>query len=315
MSLPTLIDIAQSTGSDGIAGLIEEVVKFVPEINAGAARTIKGIQFKTTVRTALPQTGFRAANQGGQAGKSVFEQRLYDCYITDTPWLADKAVADAHEDGSAAYIAAEAKAIMLSQMIMLGKQFYYGLDPANTGLCDALGFPGLNIQYDAANMTIDAGGSTPNGATSVYFITWGDDGCQWLYGNGTNPLQLTDVKQIVLPDPNNANALITYYHQQLLAWVGMKLGSKKRVVRIKNITQQAGHTLTDALLTKAYALFPVGYTPDVCLMSRQSQSQLVQSRQAVNPTAFVGDVPTVITDFNGVPIMRTDSIQNTEAIV
>ena len=117
MGLPTLIDIAKSTGDDnGIAGVIEEVVKAVPEVQTGAARTIKGTQFKTTVRTALPTAAFRSANEGGQATKSSYIQRLYDCFITDTPWLCDKAVADAHEDGKGAYIASEAKAIILSQI-------------------------------------------------------------------------------------------------------------------------------------------------------------------------------------------------------
>lgn len=315
MGLPTLLDIAKSTGDDGIAGLIEEVVKFVPEVNGGAARTIKGIQFKTTVRTALPTTSFRKANAGGTPSKSTYEQRLFDCFITDTPWLADKAVADSHEDGAAAYIAAEAKGIMLAQMIMLGKQFYYGLDTNNSSLSDALGFPGLNVQYDSANMTVDATGSTANTGSSVYAVTWGEDGCQWLYGNGSNPLQLTDVKEVVLPDPNNASAYITYYHQQLLAWAGMKQGSGRRVARLKNLTAQAGKTLTDSLLRDLVQLFPVGYRPDAMYMSRRSMGQLIKSRTATNPSAFVGAVPGMILDYDGIPLIQTDSISNAEAIV
>jgi hypothetical protein len=76
--LPTLLDIANSTGDDGIAGLIEEVVRYVPEFNARAARTIKGIQYKTTVRTALPAAGFRQANKGAKASRSTYEPRLFD---------------------------------------------------------------------------------------------------------------------------------------------------------------------------------------------------------------------------------------------
>lgn len=313
MALPTLLDIAQSTGSDGIAGLIEEVIRYVPEVLNGAARTIQGIQFKTTVRVGLPSTSFRKANVGGTPAKSVYEQRLFDCFITDTPWLCDKAVADAHEDGAAAYIAAEAKGTMLAQMIMLGRQFYYGLDASNKTLYDALGFPGLNQQYDALNMTIDAGGSTANGGSSVYAITWGEDGVQWLYGNGTNPLQLTDVKEVVLPDANG-NPL-TQYHQQLLAWAGLKLGSRKRVARIKNLTTQAGHTLNDQLLRNMLQLFPVGYKPDAILLTRRSMGQLITSRQAVTPTAYVGAVPGLIPDVDGIPLVQTDSISNAEAIV
>lgn len=313
MPLPTLLDIAQSTGDDGIAGLIEEVIKFTPELSMGAARTVKGTQYKSTVRVGLPNTTFRQANLGGVLTKSKYEQRLYDCYITDTPWTCDKAVADAHEDGSAAYIAAEAKGVMLAQMIMLAKQFYYGspMAPGDSSVqfSDPLGFPGLLQMYDAANMTVDAAGTTANTATSVWAFSWGEEGVQWLYGNGSNPLQMTDVKEIVLPDANS-NPL-TQYHQQLLAWVGLKLGSLKRAACIKNVTADAGHTLTDKLLRSLVQTFPVGYQPDCIMLTRAAMTQLVNSRTATNPS---GTPPTKPTDFDGIPLVQTDSIQNTEAL-
>ena len=313
MALPTLLDIAQSRGTDGIAGLIEEVIKFTPEVAMGAARTVIGTQYKSAVRVGLPTTSFRQANVGGLVSKAKYEQRLFDCYITDTPWLCDKAVADAHEDGSAAYIAGEAKGIMLAQMIMLSKQFYYGQPKApgdNTvAFSDPLGFPGLLQMYDAANMTIDATGNTSNGCTSVWALNWGDEGVQWLYGNGTNPLQLTDVKTVILNDANG-NPL-TQYHQQLLAWVGLKLGSLKRAACIKNIDGTAGHTLNDALLTKLIQKFPVGYVPDVIYLTRNAMTQLINSRTATNVT---GIPPAFPTDFRGIPLVQTDSIQDTEAV-
>ena len=313
---PTLLDIAQSTGTDGIASLIEEVIKYTPEIQMGAARTINGTQYKSTVRVGLPGVSFRQANLGGLVAKSTYEQRLFDAYITDTPWMAEKAVALAHPDGAPAYIATEAKGIVLAQMILLAKQFYYG-KPSTPGdnsvpFSDPLGFPGLLQMYDAANMTVDAGGTTANTATSVWAYSWGDEGCQWLYGGGTNPLQMSDITEVVLPDANGN--LITYYHQQLLAWVGMKLGSLKRAACIKNVTADSGHTLTDGMLTDLLSLFPVGYTPDAIFMTRRSMSQLIKSRIAVNASAYVGAVPGFVTDFDGIPVYRTDSIQNTEAL-
>lgn len=313
MPLPTLLDIAQSTGDDGIAALIEEVIKVVPEVALGAARTVKGTQYKTTVRTGLPNTTFRQANLGGVLSKSKYENRLYECSITDTPWTCDKAIADAHEDGAAAYIASEAKGIMLAQTIMLGRQFYYGkpMAPgdATVPFSDPLGFPGLLQMYDVANMTVDAAGTTAGTASSVWAVSWGDDGVQWLYGNGSNPLQLTDVKTIVVPDANGN--LLTQYHQQLLAWVGLKLASMKRVACIKNITADSGKTLNDAKMYDLEAIFPVGYRPDCYLMSRRSVTQLVKSRTATTTT---GVNPPVPTEFNGIPIVLTDSIQNTEAL-
>ena len=306
MPLPTLLDIAKSTGSDGIAGLIEEVIRFVPEVQDGAARTIKGTQFKTTVRTGIPSgSGFRSANEGSAPAKSTYEQRLFDCFIVDRPWLCDKAVADAHEDGAPAFIGAEAVAVVQAQLIELGRQFYDGVSNSTKG------HPGLKAMYDAGNMTVDAAGTTANTGSSVWAITWGEQGAQWLYGNGSNALQMTEVKEVVLPDENDATKILTKYHQQLLAWVGLKLGNLKTVGRIKNLTADAGKTLTDARLRALVALYPIGYKPDAIYLTPRSMTQLINSRTATTVDGHEVPKPTM---FDGIKLVETNSILDTEAI-
>ena len=66
----TLLDIAKSTGSEGLAGLVEEVVPAVPELGLFPIKPIKGIDYKANIRTKLPQGGFRSANEGSTATKS-----------------------------------------------------------------------------------------------------------------------------------------------------------------------------------------------------------------------------------------------------
>lgn len=300
----TLLDIAKSTGSDGLVGLIEEVLPAVPEVRLGAARTIKGTQYKATVRTTVPAGSFRKANQGSTPVKSTYEQRLFECYIANPLWLCDKAVADAHEDGAAAFIAAEAAGVITGEMVTLGSQFYYGAVDDENG-----GFPGLLTQYDATNKTVDATGTAVGGGSSVWFLKFGDQGVQWLYGNGSNPLQMSDVKEVPIADTNGK--VLTNYHQELLAWVGLKLGSLHSAVRIKNLTVDANKGLTDKLLADALMKFPVGVKPDVILMSRRSLGQLRNSRTATNATGAPAPFPT---DYEGIPIEPSDSIKDTEAI-
>src|SRR5688500_291136 len=126
MSLLTLLDIAIHNGSDQVAGLIEESIQVHPELEMGAARTIKGTQYKTLVRTALPTVNFRNANEGTAGTKSTYENRLVETFIMEPRFESDKAVADAYEDGAEAYIAMEAAAQLEAAMRTLGKQFYYG---------------------------------------------------------------------------------------------------------------------------------------------------------------------------------------------
>lgn len=298
----TLLDIAKSTGTEGLAALVEEVVKAVPELQIGDSRPIKGLAYKQNVRTALPGGSFRNANEGTAPVKSTFEERLFNCYIANPIWTCDKAVADIHEDGAAAYIAAEGVGIVQGQTIHMGKQFYYG-----TGN-DAKGFPGLKAMFDADNMTIDATGNDANKGSSVWLVKFGPMGVQWLFGNNAS-LSLSDVKEIVETD--SEGKVLTKYHQELLAWAGLKLSSLNAVVRIKNLTTQNGKGLTDALLADAMALFPVGWMPDAIFASRRSVTQLRKSRTATTETGKEVPLPQ---DFDGIPIHRTDSILNTEAI-
>ena len=299
----TLLDIAKSSGSDGLAGLVEECAPAVPEIGLIPVKPIKGIDYRANIRVGLPQGSFRSANEGSTPVGSVYEQQLFACHIANPNWLCDKAVADAHEDGAAAYIAAEAFGVALGEFVHIGKQVYYG-----TGN-DAKGFPGLNVLWDSAAHTVDATGSAANTGSSVWFVKFGPEGVQFLGGNNQQ-LTMSDVITIVATDGNGKK--YSAYYQEMLAWIGMKMANKHAAVRICNLTEQDNKTLNDKLLGKALAKFPVGLRPDACLMSRRSLEQLRSSRTATNATGAEAPTPTT---FEGVPIIPTDSIVDTEAIV
>jgi hypothetical protein len=301
MALPTLLDIAIQNGCDPVVGLIEEAVKNCPEVKLGSARTIKGINYKTLVRTSLPTVGFRNGNEGTAVGKSNYENRLFECFIFNPPWECDKAIADAHEDGAQAYIAREGIGMMEASFISLGAQFYYGTNS------DAKGFPGLS-QVVASSMILDAAGSTANTGSSVYAVRWGEQHVQWLYGlNGA--LNLSDVTEVRLAD-GSGNPYMAY-HQEILARPGLQVGSTYSVARIKNLTADNGKGLTDSLLYQLFDLFPAGTAPDAIFMSRRSRQQLRTSRTATNATGSPAPIPT---EFEGVPIYPTDSLKNIEAI-
>ncbi len=304
MTVPTLLDIAIQNAADPVVGLIDETMKAVPEVRLGAARSIPGINYNTLVRTVLPTVSFRALNQGTAATKGTYENRLVECFPMNPIWQCDKAVADSHVDGAAAYIALEGAGMTLAAFQHLSAQFYYG---AGTG-GDSLGHPGLIQSYDATNMVTDAGGTTDSTASSVWGVKFGPTYCQWVVGNNGS-LMLSDViEQIVFDGSNNPYPA---YIQSLLARIGLQVGNLRCVARIKKITADVGHTLTDKLLGQMLAQFPVGYTPDVIFMTRRSREQLRESRTATNPTGEPAKIPE---EAFGVPIAVTDGISNTEAL-
>lgn len=315
MPLPNLLDVAKRNAADSTVGLIDEASRQVPEVsgqvmsrgrvitvpNVGAARTIAGTQYKTLVRTSLPTVGFRHANEGAPAGKSTFENRLVECFIFNPRWECDKAVATANEDGAEAYIAEEALAIVQAGMMTLGRQFYYGR------AADGKGHPGL-VDSVHSDMVIDATGTTANTGSSVWAVSFGPRKVQWVMGK-EGSLEMSDVREESLAD-NNGNRY-TAFVQEMLAHIGVQVMNKWSVGRIKNITAQSGKTLNDAMLGSLVSLFPVGYMPDALFMTRRSLEQLRASRTATNATGQEAPTPT---EYEGVPIIPTDSLLNTEAI-
>ncbi|HZZ28476.1 MAG TPA: hypothetical protein VFE46_10785 [Pirellulales bacterium] len=304
VTVTTLLDIAKANGSDAAVGLIEEVLTFAPEVQMGSARTIKGLGYKTLVRTNLPTAAFRNANEGTALVKSTYENRVVECYRLNPQWEADKSVADAYEDGAQAWIALEAEGIMRGAFIQLSSQFYYGTGTGG----DTKGFPGLLAAYDSTNMVVDAAGTTDNVASSVWGVKWGPKDVQWVYGQNGD-LTVTDLSVVRVTD-SNSNPY-SAYRQELLAYPGLQVGNIKGIGRIKKLTTDSGKGLTDSLLSDLYSKFAVGYRPDMWLMNRRSLDQLRNSRTATNPTGAPAPIPT---DSLGIPIIVTDGITSTETL-
>jgi len=295
MSLPTLLDIAKANGSDKVVGLIDEARRAVPEVDRIAARTIKGINYKTHVRTANPTAAFRKANDGADVTKGTYEERLVECFILDVPWHCDKAVADAYEDGPEAFIAIEASGIVNAAMQRAAAQMWYGADDN--------GFPQIAA---TSGMTADAGGTTAATGSSVWAVQFGVQGVQFVVGND-GAFEMDDVMVETVTGANGKP--MKAYTQNLLVRIGLQVGNLNGVARLKDLTEDSGKTLDDDKLADLLALFPVGYRPDALFMSRRSRAQLQKSRTATTVTGAPAPTPT---DYEGIPIIATDSIVNTE---
>lgn len=315
----TVLDIAKANGSDAVIGLIDETIKSHPELSLLPARTISGLNYKTLVRTGLPSgTTFRDLNQGVTVSKAEYVNRLVETFTFNPRWECDKAVADRYEDGAEAWIALEAEAQVEYGMIDLSRQFYYG-NKVGGFAANSKGYPGLIDSYDPVNMTVNAGGTTANTGSSVWLVMSGPKAVQWVWGKD-GLMEPSDVRKETLRD-SDGNPF-TGYVQEMLAYPGLQVASQRCVVRIKNLTADAGKGLTDALVAAALALFPVGWAPDLMLMSRRSRSQLQASR-SVNVTIFTGkDKPggnventaALPTESQGIPIQTTDAIRDNEPL-
>lgn len=316
----TIADIAKANGSDAAVGLIEETTKAHPEIAMIPARPIKGLNYKTLVRVALPTNGsvFRNANEGVTVDKSSYINRLVEAFTLNPRWEADRAVADRYEDGPQAYLAIEAAGQVEYAMQSMATQFYYGNQNLFSGVGSTKGFPGLIDAYDATNMVVDATGTTANTGSSVWAVKFGPQAVQWVLGNNGS-LDVGDVRTETLYD-SNSNPF-TGYVQEMLAYPGLQVGSVRAVGRIKKLTADSGKGLTDSLIADLLAKFEVGVVPDVLFMSRRSRAQLQKSRSVTimtggvgSPNGGQGNIAPIPTEAYGIPIAVTDAIRDTEAL-
>lgn len=303
----TLLDIAKLNGSDQVVGLIEEVITSAPEMQVIPARTIRGTSFRTVKRTGLPTTGFTSANEGIAASKSAFDTDLVQCYIFRGRVEVDKAVADAHEDGAANVQAIEASGTMMSALIEIGSQIYYGTSN------EAKGFPGLQALVNSS-IVVDAGGTTESTASSVYGVKFGDQFCQLVMGNGVG-FEMSDWRVESVTDSGGTNKFPGYV-SDLSAWIGLQVANPYSIGRLKDATADSDKGVTDAKLGELLSKFPVGIKPDVWFMNRRSAYQLQASRSATTyrkgaAGAIWAPQPT---ESNGIPIVVTDSITNTETL-
>ena len=306
----TLLDLAKLNGADPIVGLIEEVATSSPEVTLIPARTIRGTSYKTVIRNSRPSVALRAANEGTDASKSNFTERLVEAFILSARVEVDKAVARGYEDGPEAIQAIEAAGVMRAALSTVGTQTING-DAAGSK-----GFTGLQSMVDGfgSELVVDAGGTSAGTGSSVYAIKAGNTGVQYVYGNGTT-FDLSSFREGDAVDA--AGKRYAAFISDLTAWIGFQCVNKYAVGRLKDATADSGKGVTDAKLAELLSKFPVGERPTHLLMSRRSAFQLQVSRTSAPNTkqeAFNGILPGVPTESFGIPIIITDSIVDTETL-
>jgi len=320
VAYPTLLDIAIRNNTDAEVGLIDEAAKGHPEVMFGAAKPIRGINYKARVRTALGNVAgsFRNANEGSTPHVHTYETRLFECFILAPMFIVDRAVADADDLGAAGYLAEEAAATLEGEFQALGKQFYYGRSVTGYGtgaVGSAKGPPGLFDVYDATNMKVDATGSSAGTGSSVWLVRFGVQAVRWIVGLD-GQLEFSPIRIETTVDPAAATKFFEAYVQSMTARIGLQVGSLQDVCRIADCTADSTKGLTDALISQALAKFPAGRGPNAIFMSLRSLAQLQASRTATTPTGQPAPFPDAITGIaqERITIYATDSISNTETL-
>lgn len=302
----TLLDLAKRTGSDATIGLIEDVLTYAPEFRTLPAIPKPGTSYKATLRTGLPTSGFRAVGAGATLSSSTYIQKLVEMFFFDVQLQVDEAIVkgDSREIGDV--LTDEASGAVESTFITIGSQVYYGTN------ADKKGFQGFAQNVDSS-MIIDAGG-TGNSTTSAWFVFESEKGVHIPVGNQGAIDMMPEWLRQQVTDPNDSTKKLMAYVNNLSCYIGLAIGSKYSIGRIKNITD--AKPLTDKLTAQLLSKFPVGRQPTRCFVNRDARLYLQQSRTSINyqtsDKGGRGAFAPLPEETVGIPIQVTDSITSTE---
>ena len=311
----TAVDVALMNDSEfGI--LVDQATAAIPEMRQIPAGTVSKKDFYTLVMAALPTTGFRAINSGRASSKPTLSKSLVSCSFLDADWEIDIAAVKASDAGPEAVYNLMRISHLRSAYLNAAKQIYYGV--AN----DENGFPGIAALLNNSDdtMVVDAGGTTPGSGSSVFLMSYGPtpnqdvpvdggEGIRLVFGND-GEFEIGEVQDCRLTD-GDGNPL-SGKRQLLNGYIGLQYTDVQSVVRICNITADAGKGLTDDLLYDALEKFPAGKSCDAIFMTGRSLGQLRKSRTATNATGAPAPVPA---DIDGIPIHKTSAIKNDETLL
>lgn len=287
---------------------LSDILDDAPLMRALAADVASnGTDHKYVKETTAPVVGFRAVNVGRENKKSDDTLVTINLKILDASFAVDKALAVSYRRGAEAYVAREARRHLKAAFFKAEQQFINGTD------ADSDGFNGLSDALGLANaMTYDATGSTADTGSSVYLVRTNADGvdCTAITGND-GMIDMGDTVEQAIEDRAN-NGRFTGLYTGIEGWLGLQVGSAYSVGRICNLTAQAGKGLTDDMIYEALSLFPASRQPNLLAMNRRSLKQLRTSRTATNQTGAPAPRPTEV---DGIPVVVTDAILSTEAIL
>ena len=266
-----------------------------------------------------PTSPFRLTNEGVGMSVGQYERTLFKLYNATKYFWCDASLIDRDRKRGTAFLKNEGVRMLEETIVSLGKQFFYG----GTSDGDDKGFQGLSLFVDSDH-TIKAGG-TGASVSSAYFVRFNPfDGVSWMFGrNGY--FGLTDLEKCDIEDPNNANKFIPSYRQRMEFYPGLAYQGKDAAVRIANIDLSTAYTpgsisktaFTDEHILVAMAKFR-GAKPDAIFMPYGAGILLGASRQpsiTVGGNTISGGQIVVPKEWNGIPILYTDSLKTGEAVV
>lgn len=311
--MATLREIVTGKGWDATQGIVEEVVKTVPELAFFDSTIIPGTSFQTLRLTSDPTTGFRSVGNGIDASDEGYSLVTTSLGILAGLVQRDKAAVLADVRGRDACMRAAAIATVRSAMKTLASKVWYGAASGDEK------FAGAAALVKAA-LTVKAAGTTANKQSSVFAVGNScDDKCGLFFGDGSDLFGQAELdwKEGLMAGSNSKP--VPSFWKDLTSWAAFGCRNSNSIARLANLGDNSN--LTDALLAKlvnAYRKANDGQMPDALFASYDQVEALQQARSAAYPAVRgtkSGIAAPWPTDYEGIPLFATSAISDTEAVV
>lgn len=304
----TLLDLANRSG-DNVHAVVDEVHTFAPEWGRIPAVPRLGTSYEVIKRTGLPSGDFRGVGKGVKMTKSTTDRDVKPMFIFDCQINVGEDIVKAQTAQSKAnfgeVLADEALQNIRGSAIKFGSQFYYGQKAS------ADGFFGLATQV---SVDMSAGGATNTDTTSVYLVYLDPNprnpqGVHFTVGLDGN-MSFGEWQKAQVDKGNNTRA--TEWWTNFMFYCGLCVSSEKSVLRIKNV--KSGNPFTDEAGAELLSKMPLDRKGNLLwLMNANARFLLQKSRAGVAVNQGQGgNFPDVPTSCQGIPILCTDSLVNTE---
>jgi len=310
----SLLELASRTNNASalaIAEVLAQTNEFIQDAAWGEANGLTGHTF--TRRTSLPSGSWRKLNDGVSAESSETKQFTETIGMLESFSQIDEMLVNlAPNPGQ--FRAQEDNSFIEGLGQTFATAFVYGdtttAPEQFTGLV-----PRINTTGTTNGTAIDGGGSG-SVTTSIYVVSWGPNGVQFIYPrNSSVGLSAEDLgRERVDGTTGTFMALVSHFKMD----VGLMVRDDRAIQRIANI-ETAGSTNTfddDDLITicnrvKSFLGTPVIY----CNATIKTQMDIRAKDQGninYQPSEF-GGMP--VTRFRGIPVREIEAITNTETAI
>lgn len=321
---PTLIDVASrldpSMNIDKIVELLAATNPVLNDMTFMEGNLPTG--HKTTVRTGLPGVTWRKLYGGVQPSKSRTAQVTDSCGMLEAYAEVDKALADLNGN-AAAFRLSEDKAFIEAMSQEMAATLFYGNETtepeAFTGFAPR--FNSLSAQN--GDNIVNAGGSSTDN-TSIWLVVWGPNTCHGIYPKGsTGGVQMRDLGEVTVENVDGASGRAQMYRSHYRWDCGLTVRDWRYIVRIANIDVSDLNTIANTKFLVQWMIqaaeripsFGAGRAAFYCNRTIREKLRLGILEKVASNLTFETVAGKRVMTFDEIPVMRTDALLNTEAVV